>query len=59
MNKSNSSVPGIACFPRIVAFNESASKLKGTLSAKIFGRPFNFLPVKALPVKVTTSCVET
>ena len=31
INKSNSTVPGTACLPRIVAFNESASKLNGIL----------------------------
>ena len=59
INKSNSGVPGVAYFPKIVAFKESASKLKLTLFSAICGKPFNFLPVAALPVNVTTFSAVT
>ena len=45
MNKSNSGVSGVACFPKMVAFKESASKLKETLSCAIRGDAFKSLPV--------------
>ena len=54
-NRSNSIVPGTASFARTEQFNESASILNDTASSTIFGCDFNFLPVEALPVKVTTS----
>ena len=58
-NRSNSSVPGAAACPKIVAFRESASKLKLTLCSEMMGKPFRILPVAALPVKVTVSPDET
>ena len=54
-NNSNSGVPGTASGPNTLAFNESASKLNGTDSDITLGCAFNFIPVDAEPVKVTTS----
>ena len=59
INKSNSSVPGVALSPKIAAFKESASILKGTASSIKRGCAFSMRPVEAEPVNVTTSCEET
>ena len=59
MKISNSGVPGMASSPKIHAFNESASILKGTDSLIILECAFNNLPVVAEPVNVTTSCEST
>ena len=59
MKMSNSGVPGTASSPNIQAFNESASKLKGTDSSIMCGSPFSFFPVVADPVNVTTSWFVT
>ena len=59
INKSNSGVPGTASSPKIEAFKESDSIVKGTASLIILGCAFNILPIAAEPVKVTTSCDST
>ena len=58
-NRSNSGVPGPASGPKIAAFNESASKLKGTEFSIICGCTFKARPVVADPVNVTTSRSST
>src|SRR5690554_2417304 len=49
----------MASSPKIEAFNESASIVKGTASSIILGCAFNIRPVDAEPVNVTTSCDST
>ena len=56
---SHSGISGVTSSPRTMQFNESASRLKGTFSRKIFGFDFSFNPVDAEPVKVITSCEVT
>jgi len=59
INISHSGIDGNTSSPRTMAFNESASILKGTDSFKIFGWDLNFNPVDLEPVNVITSCEVT
>ena len=46
---------GTTSLPNTIQLSESASILKGTASLSITGFDFNFNPVEADPVNVTTS----